>query len=94
MFCSAIPLSVESLEATIEPKIIQQALFTAVETNYSTIANFGSSLDAQHTIGMPKKQNPANPKNPIKAFPRPLDPLVALIKFLSSTMSTSYILIA
>ena len=75
----------------IEPKIIQQALFTAVEIPYSTIATYGSSLAAQHTIGIPKKQNPANPKNPIRAAPVVLVALVASNSVLSSLMSISNI---
>ena len=90
MFC-AISLNVESLEAIIEPKIIQQALFTAVEIPYSATANPGESFAAQHTIGIPKKQNPANPKNPIIAAPIPLVPAVARISYLSSLMSISNI---
>ena len=75
----------------IEPKIIQQTLFTAVEIPYSTTAASGVSAAAQHTIGMPKKQKPANPKNPIRAAPVTLLALVAPISYLSTLMSISNI---
>ena len=74
MFVSVMDLNVLSLAKHNNENSVQQSLFTIVAIVSSKIAADVSFSAIQHTMGMPKKQNPAKPKKAISAHPTVPEP--------------------